>query len=103
MKVNINKNKVMLLGTSAKTSKTNHVNVVMNNHVVEKVSTFKYLGVNIDANLKCNAHASNVCRKMCNCLGILWRIKPFVHQSLLVTIYNTMFLPHLDYSIIGLE
>ena len=28
------------------------------------------------------------------------RIKPFVPQSSLVTIYNTMFLPHLDYGII---
>ena len=37
---------------------------------------------------------------MCNSLGIMRRIKPFVPQSSLVTIYNTMFLPHLDYGII---
>ena len=37
---------------------------------------------------------------MCNSLGILRRIKPFVPQSSLITIYNTMFLRHLDYGII---
>ena len=100
MKANVSKTNVMLLGTSAKTSRINHINVVMNNCTVEKVNSFKYLGVNIDANLKWNDHVSNVCRKMCNCLGILRRIKPFVPQSSLITIYNTMFLPHLDYGII---
>ena len=52
MKVNVSKTKVMLLGTSARTSKINNINVVMNNCTVEKVNSFKYLGVNIDANLK---------------------------------------------------
>ena len=37
---------------------------------------------------------------MCNCLDILRRIKPFAPQSSLVTIYNTMLLPHLDYVVI---
>ena len=100
MKANVSKTKVMLLGTSARTSKINDVNVVMNNCTVEKVKSFKYLGVTINANLKWNDHISNVCRKMCNSLGILRRIKHFVPQSSLVTIYNTMFLPHLDYGII---
>ena len=68
----------MLLGTSAKTSKINHINVVINNCAVENVNSFKYLGVNIDANLKWTDHISNFCRKMCNCHGILRRIKPFL-------------------------
>lgn len=37
---------------------------------------------------------------MCNTLGVLRRIKPFVPRNSLVIIYNTMFLPHLDYGII---
>ena len=51
-------------------------------------------------NLKWNDQINNICRKMCNSLGIMRRINPFVPQSSLVTIYNTMFLPHLDYDII---
>ena len=65
------------------------------------VNTFKYLGITIDANLKWNDQINNICRKMCNSLGIMRRIKPFVPQSSLVTIYNTVFLPHLDYGIIS--
>ena len=100
MKANVSKTKVMLLGTPARTSKVNNVNIVMNNNTVEKVNSFKYLGVTIDANLKWKDQINTVCRKMCNSLGILRRIKPFVPQSSLITIYKTMFLPHLDYGII---
>ena len=59
----------------------------MNNSTVEKVNSFKYLGVTIDANLKWKAHINTVTRKMCNSMGILRRIKPFVPQSSLITIY----------------
>ena len=63
MKVNVSRTKVMLLGTCARTSKINNINVVMNNCTVEKVNSFKYLGVKIDVNLKWNDHISNVCQK----------------------------------------
>ena len=52
MKVNVNKTKIMLLGTPAKTSKFNHVQVYMDNMEVENVTCYKYLGVHIDVNLK---------------------------------------------------
>ena len=100
MKANISKTKTMKLGTSTRISRIRDVNIIMNGTAVEKVNTFKYLGTTIDANLKWNDQINNICRKMYNSLGIMRRIKPFVPQSSLVTIYNTMFLPHLDYGII---
>ena len=90
----------MALGTSTRSSKIRDVNIIMNGTAAERVNTFKYLGITIDANLKWNDQINNICCKMCNSLGIMRRIKPCVPQSLLVTIYNTMFLPHLDYGII---
>ena len=40
MKANVSKTKIMILGTPAKTSKVNDVNIVMNNRTVEKVNSF---------------------------------------------------------------
>ena len=61
MKANVSKTKVMILGTLAKTSKVNDVNIiVMNNSTVEKVNSFKYLDVTIDANLKWKDHTNIV-------------------------------------------
>ena len=100
MKANVSKTKTMILGTSTRINRIRDVNIIMNGTAVERVNTFKYLGITIDANLKWNDQINTICRKMCNSLGIMRRIKPFVPQSSLVTIYNTMFLPHLDYGII---
>ena len=100
MKANVNKTKVMLLGTPNRTSQVNHIKVVMNGIDVENVDCFKYLGVTIDANLKWNDHVKNICRKMCNSLGVMRRIKQYVPKKSLITIYNTMILPHIDYAII---
>ena len=100
MKANVSKTKVMLLGTPNKTSKCNHINVLMNGTAVENVNTFKYLGVTIDANLKWNDQVKNICRKVSNSLGIMRRIKQYVPQKSLISIYNTMILPHFDYGIV---
>ena len=100
MKANVSKTKTMILGTSTRISRMTDVNIIMNGTTVERVNTFKYLGITMDANLKWNDQINNICRKMCNSLSIVRRIKPFVPQSSLVTIYNTMFLLHLDYGII---
>ena len=99
MKVNVSKTKTMILGTSTRISRKRDVNIIINGTAVERVNPFKYLGITIDANLKWT-QINNICRTMCNSLAIMRRIKPFVSQSSLVTIYNTMFLPHLDYGII---
>ena len=42
----------MILGAPAKTSKVNDVDIVMNNSTLEKVNSFKYLGVTIDCKLE---------------------------------------------------
>ena len=100
MKVNVNKTKVMLLATPFKTDNAAEIRVCMNDTCIEIVKSYKYIGITIDSNLKWNAHVNNVTRKMCNSIGILRRIKPFVPKKSLITIYNTMFLPHLDYGLI---
>ena len=100
MKVNVSKTKIMLLGTPSKTGIIDNINVFMNGNKLENVSTYKYLGVLIDANLKWKEQINNVCRKVCSALGIMRRIKPFVPQSSLITIYNTMILSHFDYGMV---
>ena len=99
MKANVSKTKVMLLGTSNKTSQVKEINVFMKGTVVENVKSFKYLGLIIDANLSWNDQVKTICRKVCNGLGIMRRIKYYVPKESLITIYNTMVLPHFDYGI----
>ena len=100
MKANVNKTKVMLLGTVTKTSKASRINVLMNNVQIENVTCYTYLGIRIDSNLKWNEQINNICRKVCTSIAVMRRIKPFVPRNSLITIYNNMVLPHFDYAII---
>ena len=99
MKANVSKTKIMLLGTPHKTRQRN-LKVHLNNDIIENVHSFKYLGITIDANLKWKIHIDTVYRKVCSSIAIMRRIKPFVPKGSLITIYNTMILPHIDYAII---
>ena len=50
MKANVSKTKTMVLGTSTRISRIRDVNITMNGIAIERVNTFKYLGITIDAN-----------------------------------------------------
>ena len=100
MKANVSKTKFMLLGTPVKTSQARDISVSMNNSEIEHVSCYNYLGVQINANLKWNEQINSICRKVCKSIAVMRRIKPFVPRNSLITIYNTMILPHIDYAII---
>ena len=90
MKANVIKTKTMVLGIFTRISKIRDVNVndvVLNGTVVEIVNALKHKYYH-DGSLNWNGQIA--CWKMCNSLGIMRRIKPFVPQSSLVIIYNTV-------------
>ena len=58
--ININKTKVMTFGSRKFIKQHILLNLKIGNTPLENVSTFKYLGVNLDRELKFNAHAQNL-------------------------------------------
>ena len=52
--------RTMILGTSTRISRIRDVNIIMNGTAVERVNTFQYLGITIDANLKWNDQIDNI-------------------------------------------
>ena len=57
----------------------------------------KTLGVIIDDQLKWNAHIDNVVTKVSKAIGMIRRMKNFVPQSTLISVYNAIVQPHFDY------
>lgn len=55
------------------------------------------LGVQVDETLSWEAHISEVVSKVAKVLAALRRLRPICPQSILVTIYKSLILPHLDY------
>ena len=80
MKINENKTKCMLMGTSKKISKLHNkeLNIVVNGNQLNNVENEKLLGVHIDNNLAFHKHVDAVCGNITSKVALLNRIKQFL-------------------------
>ena len=71
--------------------------ISLDGHSVERVNTYKGLGLQVDETLLWDARISEVINKVAKALAALWRLRQICPQRTLVTIYESLILPHLDY------
>ena len=98
LKVNCSKTVSMLIGTKHMLTKNSSLNLKFCGETLTQVKSFKYLGVHVDDQLKWNLHVEHLCKKVGNMISYLARIKHFVNESALKTIFDTVILPHFDYT-----
>jgi hypothetical protein len=55
------------------------------------------LGIDLDDRLTFDINIEEICKKICSGIGALRRIKPFVPQTSLVTLYKSLIQPYFDY------
>lgn len=96
--LNVDKTKLMVLGTKHMLSKFNNVNLVYNNNVIEKVNEFKYLGVKFDSNMSWSSHFDYLSGNISKRIGIIRRVKHFLPHHTLVMLSNALVIPHFDYA-----
>ena len=65
---------------------------------ISKTDEFNYLGLLVDKHLNWNAHINKIGNKLSKVIGILKRLNKYIPLKGLVIIYNSLFLPHLNYS-----
>ena len=96
--LNVSKTKYMLMGTRQKISSIPSEPVIkINSENILRVNKYKSLGVTLDETLSWDKHIAEIFKKVSKGLGALKRIRPYVPQSTLVTVYNTIILPYFDY------
>ena len=64
---------------------------------IDKVKKTKYLGINIDNELKWDVHIEDMCQKLSKLNGFLGRLRHVINESSLNTIHKTVILSHFDY------
>ena len=60
----------------------------------------KYLGILIDKNLSWKIHIDNAATKLSKTVGLIAKLRHFVHQHTLLNIYRALILPYLSYGLI---
>ena len=73
------------------------INISMNNIPIDIVPHFKYLGIILDTHLLWKTHVAMVTGKLSKINGILNRLKYIYPTNVLLTIYKSLFVPHINY------
>ena len=75
------------------------LNIFLNNETLNQVTDTPYLGITVDNSLKWNSHVMKLCKKVSSKLALLNRLRKFIDKNTLLTIYNSIIQPNIDYAI----
>ena len=92
--VNVDKTKSMLFH---KRRPVTPIQFSLNNRIIDVVQYFNYLGIMLDADMSWKTHVAMVRNKLSRINGILHRLKYIYPQSILITLYKSLFVPHINY------
>jgi hypothetical protein len=98
LSLNINKTKAMLFYTPQR--KARIPNLKFDSYEIQVVDSFNFLGILLDKHLNWNEHLGAIRKKVSKISGVICRLKHFLPQNILLTIYNSLVLPHLIYGIL---
>ena len=96
--LNYSKTKVMLFSKKRKGQKS--IEISINNHKIEMVKSFKYLGVIIDTELNWRAHIEALCTKISQATGAFLKLRRLVSTKTITMVYNSLVGSHLNYGIL---
>jgi hypothetical protein len=99
LSLNINKTCYMIF-TSSKVHNSDYIlNLYINGHKIDKVSSCKYLGMIFDENLKFDMHIDHIYRKLLRFTGIFYKLRNILPGKALRQLYYAFVHPHIIYGI----
>ena len=101
LSLNVKKTKFMIFHHYQRNIKNITPKLKINSETIEKVSEFNFLGLTIDEHLSWKPHVLKISNKISRTLGIMCRLKNFLPTHVLRILYNSLILPHLQYSILA--
>ena len=97
--INCKKTKFCLFGmrSSIKRSKTQDIQLSLSNQILERVCSYKYLGLILDESLTYNKHIKEMDRLVSHKLYILSKIRRYITNNACINIFKTMILSLIEY------
>ena len=80
-----------------KRRKIYYISLKINNNEIANVNHFCFLGIIIDENLTKQNHVEMVKNKLSKITGILNKLMFIYPQNIILTIYNSLFVSHINY------
>ena len=95
--LNVKKTKYTIFGLKSQTKEILNHNLFIDNTKIDRVNTYKYLGITLDANLNYNKHLENVIKSISYKYLLLAKIRKYITVEVAIRIYKTMILQILEY------
>ena len=95
LSITIIKSKFMVFHMPQK--QVNLPKIKIENIEVDCADEFNFLGLIIHKHLKWDSHITKIATKIRNIMGIMYRIKHMVLSNIILTIYNALIKPHINY------
>ena len=95
LSLNCKKSKAMVFHAPQK--RVNYPDIYIDNTLIDYIDTFNFLGVYIDKTLRWNSHIDFIACKISKVIGMLNKLKHFLPPNILLSIYNALIVPHLNY------
>ena len=95
--MNIKKTKYVTFGLKSQTRRIQNHDLFIQDTKIERVNSYKYLGVILDINLSFNNHLENCLKLVSHKAYLLSKIRKYINVTTAVTIYKTMILPIVEY------
>ena len=97
IKANTEKTKVMVFGSKCCLAKLPLFEIKFGDVTLQTVSSYKYLGLTLDAQLNYNLHVNRVIRSVSDKLKQFQRLRSFLNTRAALLVYKGMILPILEY------
>ncbi|EDO35725.1 predicted protein [Nematostella vectensis] len=98
LSLNVAKTEFLLIGSHHKLRTLPcKPSISIDNKELKQVQQSRVLGVEIDEHLNWDQHIDSLAKKVSSGIGAMKRISEFANQNTLVSIYNAIIQPHLNY------
>ena len=100
LSLNVKKTKYMLFRKQKRTG-IRELNLRISNDAIQSVNDFNFLGLHINSKLSWDTHTNVIGKRMSRAVGIIKKLQLVFPKTILLTIYNALILPHINYCLLS--
>ena len=100
LSLNVKKTKYMLFRKQKRTD-IRELNLRISNDAIQPVDDFNFLGLHINSKLNWETHTNVISKRMSRAVGVIKKLQLVFPKTILLTIYNALILPHINYCLLS--
>ena len=99
--LNVPKKTKYMLFHKNKSNDIGELNLRICNDAIQSVNEFNFLGLYINSKLNWDTHTNFIGKRISRAVGVIKKMQLVFLKSVLITIYNALILPHINYCLLS--